>query len=527
MDKLRVLVIDDSREIRDFVIEYILRPNGYIIDVATDGVEGLRKALATRPDLILMDYEMPRLNGLEVLRELSKSPHKIPVILMTSYGSEQVAVECFRLGVQDYVSKPFTPEQMLNAIENALYMTRLQQDKEKLTDQLIHTNKQLEQHIHEMNTLYHIGKSITALMPPDMMLERIVDSVFFMTQSDECLLALANPETGQMKEYLRRRHPRAMQRQTGGLSALLLNGNGHVLNSGKTVLTKPLQVGKRVVGHLGISKPSTEQFTAADERILGMLADYAAIAIHNMQLMRQMHLTKEREKQHIRGVFERYVAPRVVEKVLNQPENVSLGGTRQAVAVLFADIRGFSTFSAGTPPETLIKLLNEYLRVGAEAVLAEEGTLDKFMGDAVMAFFNAPLPQPDYLLRAVRAAWKLCRRVEQLHEHLPPAYHLKFGVGVGIGEVIVGNIGTPQLMNFTIIGDAVNKAKRLQEQAQGGQILIAQETYNALQAQIQTRCVGQTHLKGQIHPEPLYEVLGLSPKLGTHFLNGRAALKVA
>lgn len=527
MDKLRVLVIDDSREIRDFVIEYILKPNDYIIDVATDGVEGLRKALASQPDLILMDYEMPRLNGLEVLRELSKSPHKIPVILMTSYGSEEVAVECFRLGVQDYVSKPFTPEQMLDAIENALCVTRLQKDKEKLTNQLINTNKQLEQHIHEMNTLYHIGKSITALMPPDMMLERIVDSVFFMTQSDECLLALANPETGQMKEYLRRRHPRAMQRQTGGLSALLVNGNGHAPNSGKTVLTKPLQVGKRIVGHLGISKPSTEQFTPADERILGMLADYAAIAIHNMQLMRQMHLTKEREKQQIRGLFERYVAPRVVEKVLNQPENVSLGGTHQTVAVLFADLRGFSAFSVVTPPEILVKLLNEYLRVAAEAVLAEEGTLDKFMGDAVMAFFNAPLSQPDYLLRAVRAAWKLCRRVDQLHHHLPPAYRLKFGVGVGIGEVIVGNIGTPQLMNFTIIGDAVNKAKRLQENAQGGQILIAQETYNALQTQVQARCIGQTQLKGQIQSEPLYEVLSLSPKLGTHFLNGRTALKVA
>jgi class 3 adenylate cyclase len=445
---------------------------------------------------------------------------------MTSYGSEQIAVECFRLGVQDYVAKPFTPEQMLDAIENALCVTRLQQDKEKLTRQLVQTNRQLEQHIHEMNTLYHIGKSITALMPPETMLERIVDSVFFMTQSDECVLVLMDPETSQLREHLRRRHPRAAQRTTGGLSSILLNGNDQPLPPGKKVLAKPLEVGKRVIGHLGISKVTNEPFSAADERILGILADYAAIAIHNMQLIRQLHLTKEREKQQIRRLFERYVAPRVVEQVLTQPENVSLGGTHQEVAVLFADIRGFSAFSVTTPPAILVKLLNEYLRVAAEAVLAEEGTLDKFMGDAVMAFFNAPLLQPDYILRAVRAAWNLCRKVDQLHSRLPAGYRLKFGVGVGVGEVIVGNIGTPHLMNFTIIGDAVNKTKRLQENAQGGQILMAEETYHALKRQVQARYVSQIQLKGQIQAEPVYEVLGLQDGLETRFLKDPAVLNM-
>jgi class 3 adenylate cyclase/DNA-binding response OmpR family regulator len=509
MDKLRVLVVDDSQDIREFVAEYILQPNGYAVEVARDGAEGLRKALAGRPDLILVDYEMPKLNGLDLLRELRKSNQTAPVIMMTSYGSEQVAVEGFRLGVRDYIIKPFKPEEMLNVIQNVLLVTRLQQEKETLTRQVMEINQQLEQYVHELNTLAQIGKSITALMSPTKMLERIVDTVLFMTQSEECTLALVNPETGQLREPLRRRR-QAQRRTTGSLNPAQADDPDSLSPSAReSTLSLPLRLGERVVGHLRICKAVGERFNWHDERILGMLADYAAIAIHNMQLIRQLQLTKEREKQQIRALFERYVAPRVVEQMLTQPEKVSLGGTRQMVAVLFADLRGFSAFSARMSPEMLVELLNQYIRVAADAVLAEEGTLDKFMGDAVMAFFNAPLTQSDFPLRAVRAAWKLCRQVEQLHQDLDPAFQLQFGVGVGIGEAIVGNIGTPQMMNFTIVGDAVNKAKRLQENAHGGQILIGQETYRLVRYEVQARYVGQVQLKGQVQPEPVYELLSL------------------
>jgi len=496
INNLRVLVVDDSPDIREFVSEYILKPRGFRVETARDGADGLRKALSQPPDLILMDVEMPKLTGLQVLRELRQAQHRSPIILMTSHGSEQVAVEGFRLGVHDYVTKPFTPEEMLSAIEQALYVTRLQQEKETLTHQVMQINQQLEQYIHDLNALNEVGKSITALTSPATMLERIADAVLFMTHSQECALNLVNPETGQLREPIRRRAVGS----TGLLAASAAPA---------TTLAVPLQLGQKVVGNLRISKPAGESFSWHDERLLGMLADYAAIAIHNMQLVHQLQLTKEREKQQIRGVFERYVAPSVVEQVLAWPGQVSLGGTRQKVAVLFADLRGFSTFSARTEPEILVSLLNQYLRVAAEAVLAEEGTLDKFMGDAIMAFFNAPLPQPDYSLRAVRAAWKLCRWVERLHQRTSLADQLKFGVGVGVGEVIVGNIGTPQMMNFTIIGDTVNKAKRLQESAGGGQILIGQETYQLVQHHIEARCVDHIQLKGQAQPEPVYEVLAV------------------
>jgi class 3 adenylate cyclase/DNA-binding response OmpR family regulator len=513
VDKLLALVIDDSREIRDYVIEYILEPNGFEVIIAKDGVEGLQQIMAGRPDLILLDYEMPRLTGYEVLLKLQEHGIKIPTILMTSHGSEQLAIEVFRLGVQDYVIKPFTTDTMLKAIEDAVAVARLKREKEQLTRRVILANHELEQRVNELNELYRVGKSITALNQPGKTLERIVEAVLSMTRSEECTLNLIDTKTGESKGHLtRRRYDDSRQAAAQGTKLLdpnVVDGNGARPGSPETVLSVPLQVGQKTVGALSISKRVNGNFTTHDNRILRMLADYAAIALHNMQLMRQLQATKEHEKRQIRGLFERYVGPKVVEQMLAQPEKVKLGGKRQDITVLFADVRGFSTFSAKTSPEILIELLNQYIRVAADAVLAEEGTLDKFMGDAVMAFFNAPMPQSDHALRAVRAAWKLCRAVERLHRYLVPAHRLHFGVGVGIGEVVVGNIGTPQMMNFTVIGDSVNKVKRLQENARPGQILINRETYHLLHDRIKARHIDDIQLKGQSQPEPVYEVLEL------------------
>jgi class 3 adenylate cyclase/FixJ family two-component response regulator len=517
MDKLSVLVIDDSPQIREFVVEYILQPNGFEIDIAVNGAEGLKKVLATQPDLVLMDYEMPEMTGIEVLRNLRAQGNKVPVILMTSHGSENVAVEVFRLGAKDYLIKPFAANEMLESINDVLAVTRLRRERDALTERIMQANQQLEQHVRDLNTLSQVGKSITALMQPDKMLNRIVDAVLYVTRSEECSLVLVDSESGKVGGCLQKRRPdngKSAEQPPRLMTAPLTlpEDDCHstpIHHPDEKVLSVPMQVGQRTIGTLSISKRITGQFSSHDDRLLRMLADYAAIAIHNMQLMRQLQRTKEREKQQIRGLFERYVAPTVVEQVLARPGNVQLGGIRQSVTVLFADVRGFSSFSTSISPEILVELLNQYMRVAAEAVLAQEGTLDKFMGDAVMAFFNAPLRQPDHALRAVRAAWRLCQTVEKLHQHLPPEHRLYFGVGVGIGEAVVGNIGTAQMMNYTVIGDSVNQVKRLQEQAKGGQILISRETYYAIQSDVDVRNVGNVLLKGQNQPQPIYQILNV------------------
>jgi class 3 adenylate cyclase len=276
------------------------------------------------------------------------------------------------------------------------------------------------------------------------------------------------------------------------------------------MLSIPLQVGGRPIGALCVSNKITlRSLSGHDRRLLMALADYAAIAIENARLLQQVEEAKEQEKRQIRGLFERYVAPSVVERLIDRPDAVRLGGVRREVTVLFADIRGFSRFSAHVAPEVLVKVLNHHIGVVVEAILAERGTLDKFLGDAVMAYFNAPLPQPDHALRGVRAAWRICGAVRESHAQLPSAHRLQFGVGVSLGEVLVGNIGTPQLMNFTVVGDAVNTSRRLQECARGGQVLVCPRVYRMVRHHVQARPAGTVELKRHPQPIPVFEVVAV------------------
>ena len=517
MSGIQVLVVDDSREMREFVIEYVLKPNGFLTVAAIDGASGVRRVLQGGIDLVLLDLEMPRMNGFDVLDAFRTRDIGVPVILMTSHGSESIVAEVFRRGVRDYVRKPFTIEEMLGAIERSLKEVRLQREKDALTDRLIQSKQQLEQRLLELNTLYHIGKSITSLLDLEKLLWRIVEAALYITLSEEGAIFLQQDEpegrVSKLQEYVRKRRVEGPGQQLSGRTESQLVADamrkGDITDTG-AMLSAPLKVGDRSIGVLCVSNKVTgRSFTDHDTRMLTALADQAAIALENTRLLREVEQTKEREKRQLRGLFERYVAPSVVEKLVAQPDAVALGGVRQRATILFADIRGFSSFSSRATPEVLVDVLNRHITLAVEAILAEDGTLDKFIGDAVLAYFNAPLPQPDHALRAVRAAWRICQTVEESHADLPVASRLQFGVGVSTGEVLVGNIGAPQLMSFTVIGDTVNMSRRLQETARGGQVLICQQVYGLVRGYVEARPVGMVELKGHANPEPVYEVVAM------------------
>jgi len=217
----------------------------------------------------------------------------------------------------------------------------------------------------------------------------------------------------------------------------------------------------------------------------------------------------EAEVQQMRSTFERYVSPRVVEQLLSDPSRVQLGGARQDVTILFGDIRGFTAFSESVEAEMLFEVLNRHLTLVAEAVLEQEGTLDKFMGDAVMAIFNAPLAQESHVLRAVRAAWQMKMALSELHQHLASDLQLNFGIGISTGPAVVGNVGSPMLQNYTAIGNTVNLASRLQSHAGPGQILMGGGAHTQVQDHVRVRSLGQTYFKGHSEPTRVFELLAL------------------
>lgn len=218
-------------------------------------------------------------------------------------------------------------------------------------------------------------------------------------------------------------------------------------------------------------------------------------------------LTEKRGLEAQRRLFERMVSPAVIDQL--DPDSLQLGGHKAEITTLFADLRGYTALSETTDPETLVGVLNEYWAVATEAILNEAGTIDKFLGDAVMVWFNAPIPQPDHTLRAVRAALAIKEAVDKLHSTLSKKFCLFFGMGIHFGEALLGLVGTHRRLEYTAIGDSVNTARRLQENAAEGQILISQEAAARVADLLELGEVSPIEAKGKEHPIEVFEVLGL------------------
>lgn len=218
-------------------------------------------------------------------------------------------------------------------------------------------------------------------------------------------------------------------------------------------------------------------------------------------------LTERKKLEAQRGLLQRMVSPVVLEQL--DPNSLQIGGKKVDITILFADIRGFTAYGEKHTPEDLVSVLNRYLAAAAESVLANEGTVDKFLGDAVMAWYNAPLPQADHTLRAVKTALSIRERIAGLHAELPAEAHLDFGVGIHYGEAILGWIGTEKRLEFTSLGDSVNTTKRIQENSARNQILISKEAYERVKDEVDAKPFVPLTVKGKTHPLAVYEVIDL------------------
>jgi adenylate cyclase len=366
--------------------------------------------------------------------------------------------------------------------------------------------------------LSEISRQLVRWRPLPEILERIVSVVFDTIAVERAFLLLIDDSTGELTPHVaRRRDGAAMEQPTLSRTVVrkVIDDRVAVLASDAAVETRfasarsvqdghirsfmctPLWNQNVVIGVLYVDNPHTAQLSAADLDILQALSSYAAVAIEQSRLTaRIVEETRQRE------LLQRYHSAAVVDRILaSRAGDAALVVEERDVSVLFADIVGFTSRAERMAPSDVAHLLNQCLGEMSEAVFAEEGTLDKFIGDAVLAVFGAPLAQADHAARALRAAESMRRRMTELN--LTPPVELRIAINSGIATV--GDIGTPRRREYTVLGDVVNTCARLvSAECAPGQILLTSGTRERLDQPTSLRSVGCVTLRGRGAPVDVF-----------------------
>lgn len=267
----------------------------------------------------------------------------------------------------------------------------------------------------------------------------------------------------------------------------------------RSVMCIPLILQDEIIGVLGVvNRYGPHGFRSEDRRLLNAIGSQMDTAIF-----------ESLERRRLREVLGRSVDPRVMEQLLQKSDVDFLKGERMVISVLYADLRGSTGLAERTPPEILVEFVNDYLGRMTDVILTHQGTLDKFVGDEVMALFGAPFPQPDHALRAVRVGLEM----QATHTDLMAFWRQRgiapppIGVGIATGELIVGEMGCPRRTDYTVIGRAANLGSRLCGVAEAGQVLVSQETYDLIRGRVQARPVTGLRLKGVTGEVTAYHIL--------------------
>lgn len=378
----------------------------------------------------------------------------------------------------------------------------------------------------KLRVAFELNQALGTVVEPDEVMQRILEKAMEITQADRGVFLMIDAAGTPQ--------PRAVRHRDGGnegqveLSQTILN---EVMNEHHAVLSSDAMIDSRFAGSHSIimhgirstmcvplmnndtllgmvhldSKVATGVFTEKDLQLLTAFAHQAAIRLANVRLVE-----RARREALVRESLSRLLSPNVVEQVVQGNLALAKGGQRREITVLFADIRGFTALSERTAPEALVSMLNEYFEIMADLVFQHEGTLDKFMGDEVMAVWGAPLAQPDHVSRAVFAALSMRRAVEDYNRFRIARGEdpLKVGIGINTGEAVAGYMGATRTLSYTVIGDTVNVASRLCGHAGPGDILVSEAVAAQLRNVLEIEAREPATLKGKSQPVPVFAIQG-------------------
>jgi adenylate cyclase len=376
----------------------------------------------------------------------------------------------------------------------------------------------------KLATLLEVSKGLTRAVDVDMILDKIVGYAYQTLDVDRVAILLMDPQ-GELAPKISRDKrggdvpravPKSIAKKAVAEKVALLSDNAAederfggqsiLMQQVRSAICAPL-IGSedRVLGVLYVDNPSvTRQFSDEDMEFVVAFAGIAAVAIENSQFAERI-----RREGIVRSNFERYFAPQLAARIAAAPEALKLGGDKRPVTVLFSDIRGFTALAEAMNPDEMATLLTEYFTEMVECVFRHGGTLDKFIGDAVMAQWGAPIGSPDDADQAMAAAIEMMSEMRKLNAEWSAQGRpsLQIGIGLNHGEAFAGNIGSERRLEFTVIGDTVNTASRLCGKAAPAEILISDDMRRALTAPPALDECAPMELKNKSQPVRVYRVL--------------------
>jgi adenylate cyclase len=508
----RILIIDDEERIVD-LLKDVLEEKGYKVKGAFTGEDAVRLASSEEFRVAVVDMSLPGMDGLETFAALRNEDPAIIGIMITGYGTLDTAVEAMKLGFSGILKKPFTPNELVELVTESL---------EKAV--LIEENTRLKALI----PLYRLGEKFITSTTEKKVLEELVETIFLQTgaqrisvmlyDKDEVCLRIAAAK-GIEEEIIPKVQIRSGERIAGWVfekSEPLILNNGPKSNPEfapylekeeiVAAISLPMKTRDKTIGVINVSKVREgTPFSQSDIEMLSIICSQAVMAIENIRVMEE-----RTERIRVQTLLEQYVAPEVAELLISHGHNpLDLGEVKDMTA-LFADIRNFTHLVQELPLETIRSFLNDFFKLLSEIIFRFNGTLDKFMGDAALAVFGAPINIDKPNDAAVSAALEILEAFARLKERWIVSGHpfaqVGLGIGIGAGEMFLGNVGSERRLDYTVIGTDVNLAQRLASEADSGQILISKKVMDRLSAQFNITWKASYQLKGLESPIHIFSV---------------------
>ncbi len=500
MAQKKILVVDDEEMIVD-LCRRVLTSEGYDVQCTSSGKEALKLASPEQFNLAVIDMLMPGIDGLETFLALKKQQPELLGVLITGHGTMDTAIQAMELGFSGFIRKPFSPVELAHVVKESFRKAVLFEENTRLKTLI---------------PLYRLGEKFIISQTKEDVLGELIRTVAIQTGTQKISVMLYDEIEGCLRiaaakglkeEIVHKVKIKPGERIAGRVfqtgEPIIMGGGAEdnprlasFLKSRNIIaaISFPLKARGTTLGVLNVSRLKT-----------GSPFSQAVMALENVRVM-----DEKAERIRMRALFEQYVAPEVAEVLITHEQNPMEVGEIRDITVLFADIRNFTNLVQHLPLETLRSLLNDFFDLLTGIVFMFKGTLDKFMGDAVLAVFGAPNHIKKPHNAAVSASMEMLRRFDQLKKTWAsteePFGQVGLGIGISSGEMFLGNVGSQRRLDYTVIGTDVNIAQRLASEAASGQILITESVKSQLGSRFRVMQEPSRLLRGLEKQIPVFSI---------------------